>query len=347
MDYNQDTMLRKFYLICFLTIILFSQSAFRSQVMNAAPSPYDLIAEVNSYRVSMGLYALNPDAQVMSAAQGHADWIVATGNGGHTGASGSDETMRVYWSGYGGGKSIKCDEAWASTTSVSSAVYEAWSDWTHQQVMLNGWGNNYTDVGAGVADNGDGTYVFILDVCLVEGGSAPNYTPNNSVDPNATPDMSNYIFGVSAATPAPDGSIVHIVKFGQTLATISEAYKITVDELRSLNGMAPDNTTIWPDQKLLIKKPEGTPSAVTTVTVSGTPGIESTLHGTNTMAPTFTPRSKTTTPLPSQALNNIAITSTPEKESITGNPPKQTIGMVLITLCGLGLIGLVYSFLKK
>ena len=292
MDYNQDTMLRKFYLISFLTIILFSQSAFRSQVKNAAPSPYDLIAEVNSYRVSMGLYALNPDAQVMSAAQVHADWIVSTGNGGHTGASGSDETMRVYWSGYGGGKSIKCDEAWASTSSVSSAVYEAWSDWTHQQVMLNGWGNNYTDVGAGVADNGDGTYVFILDVCLVQGGSAPDYSPNTPIDPNATPDMSNYIFGVRAATPAPDGSIVHIVLFGQTLATISEAYKITVDDLRSLNGMAPDNTTIWPDQKLLIKKPEGTPSVINTVSVSGTPGPASTLQGTNTMAPTFTPRSR-------------------------------------------------------
>ncbi len=340
-------MLRKFYLISILTIILFSQSAFRSQVKNAAPSPYDLIAEVNSYRVSMGLYALNPDAQVMSAAQVHADWIVSTGNGGHTGASGSDETMRVYWSGYGGGKSIKCDEAWASTSSVSSAVYEAWSDWTHQQVMLNGWGNNYTDVGAGVADNGDGTYVFILDVCLVQGGSAPDYSPNTPIDPNATPDMSNYIFGVRAATPAPDGSIVHIVLFGQTLATISEAYKITVDDLRSLNGMAPDNTTIWPDQKLLIKKPEGTPSVINTVSVSGTPGPASTLQGTNTMAPTFTPRSKTITPLPSMGINNITGTSTPQVVSTGGNPSKQTIGMVLITLCGLGLIGLVYSFLKK
>jgi LysM repeat protein len=347
MDYNQDTMLRKLFIISFLSIILFSQSAFRPQVINAAPSPYDLIAEVNNYRAIMGLYALNPDAKVMSAAQSHADWILATGNGGHTGASGSDETMRVYWSGYGGGKSIKCDEAWAIDNSTYSAVYEAWSDWTHQQVMLNGWGNNYTDVGAGVADNGDGTYVFILDVCLVQGGSAPDYSPNTPANPNATPDMSNYIFGVSAATPAPDGSIVHIVQFGQTLATISEAYKITVDELRSLNGMAPDNTTIWPDQKLLIKKPEGTPIATSTIAGSGTPEIESTLPGTNTMAPSFTPRSKTTTPLPSQALNNIAITSTPEKGSATGNPPKQTIGMVLITLCGLGLIGLIYSFLKK
>ena len=340
-------MLRKFYLISILTIILFSQSAFRSQVKNAAPSPYDLIAEVNSYRVSMGLYALNPDAQVMSAAQVHADWIVSTGNGGHTGASGSDETMRVYWSGYGGGKSIKCDEAWASTSSVSSAVYEAWSDWTHQQVMLNGWGNNYTDVGAGVADNGDGTFVFILDVCLVQGGSSPDYSPNTPIDPNATPDMSNYIFGVNAATPAPDGSIVHIVQYGQTLATISEAYKITVDDLRSLNGMAPDNTTIWPDQKLLIKKPEGTPIATNTVSVSGTPEMESTLQGTNTMAPTFTPRSKTITPAPSLAISNIGATNTPQVVSAAKNPPKQTIGMVLIALCGLGLIGLIYSFLKK
>jgi LysM repeat protein len=213
--------------------------------------------------------------------------------------------------------------------------------------MLNGWGNNYTDVGAGVADNGDGTFVFILDVCLVQGGSSPDYSPNTPVDPNATPDMSNYIFGVSAATPAPDGSIVHIVQYGQTLATISEAYKITVDDLRSLNGMAPDNTTIWPDQKLLIKKPEGTPIAINTVSGSGTPELESTLQGTNTMAPTFTPRSKTITPAPSLAISNISATNTPQVVSAAKNPPKQTIGMVLITLCGLGLIGLIYSFLKK
>ncbi len=58
MDYNQDTMLRKIFIISFLSIILFSQSAFRTHVMNAAPSPYDLIAEVNGYRVSMGLYEL-------------------------------------------------------------------------------------------------------------------------------------------------------------------------------------------------------------------------------------------------------------------------------------------------
>ena len=251
--------------------------------------------------------------------------------------------MRVYWTGYGGGKTIKCDEAWASTSSVSSAVYEAWADWTHQQVMLNGWGNNFTDVGAGVADNGNGSYVFILDVCLIVGGSAPDNSSGSSgstyMDPNATPDLSNYIFGVMVATPAPDGSIVHIVQYGQTLATISEAYGLTINELRAINGMAADSTSIWPDQKLLIKKVEAGSTSVTSSVETGTPIV-----GTPTTVPTYTPRPRTSTPL---------VTLTKTGETPLEEQPDQpvtstkTLGMVLITLCGLGVIALIYSFLKK
>lgn len=347
MDYNQVKMFRKFFYITLLTIILFTQSSFRLGSKPSAPGAYDLIDTVNAYRISMGLYALEPESHVMAAAQGHADWILATGNGGHTGASGSDETMRAYWAGYGGGKSIKCDEAWAIDTSAESAVYEAWSDWTHQQVMLNGWGNKYTDVGAGVAEIGDGQYIFILDVCLTQGGSAPDYKPNAPVDPNATPDMSNYIFGVTAATPAPDGSIVHIVNFGQTLATIADAYKITINELRAMNNMAADSTLIWPDQKLLVKKGNGTPVAMQTVLVSGTPVLELAKTGTITMAPSYTPRPRTSTPAPSQSITSTNAGVTPGVAAIGSAQSKQTFGMILIVACGLGLIGLLYSFLKK
>ncbi len=337
-------MLRKSIYFSLFIIILLTQTAFRSREHLSAPSSYDLIAEVNAYRISMGLYALNPDPKVMSAAQNHADWIVSTGLGGHTGASGSDETMRVYWSGYGDGETIKCDEAWASTSSVSSAVYDAWADWTHQQVMLNGWGNNYTDVGAGVADNGNGTYVFILDVCLIVGGSSPNSNPSVPLDPFATPDLSNYIFGVQAATPAPDGSIVHIVKYGQTLETISKAYEITINELRALNGMAAESTNIWPDQKLLIKKSSGTPFASQASSATGELAI-----GTRTLMPSFTPRPRTNTPIPTLTPTGDG---TLTLESVTGEgnqkpPAKQTAGMVLIVLCGIGLIAVVFSFMKK
>ena len=118
------------------------------------PSGYDLVAGVNAYRASQGYYAIGTNALVMAAAQSHADWIVQTGQGGHTGAGGSDETMRVSWTGYGGGAEIKCDEAWAAASTVDEAIYNQWSDWTHQEVMLNGWGNRYTDAGGGVADWG-------------------------------------------------------------------------------------------------------------------------------------------------------------------------------------------------
>lgn len=283
----------------------------------------------------------------MAAAQGHADWIVSTGNGGHTGAGGSDETMRAYWAGYGGGKSIKCDEAWARTSSVESAVYNAWADWTHQQVMLNGWGNNYVDVGAGVADNGDGTYVFILDVCLTQGGSAPNVNPNTPVDPNATPDMSNYIFGVAVATPAPDGSIVHIVQFGQSLASISKAYEITINELRALNNMATDSTLIWPDQKLLIKRGNTTPVVAGTQSLTGTPEPLGAATGTITLAPTFTPRPRTSTPVVEGTISFTQTVVPTISATAKTNQQKQTFGLILIIACGLGLIGIAYTFFKK
>ena len=80
------------------------------------PSGYDLVAGVNAYRASQGYYAIGTNTLVMAAAQAHADWIVQTGQGGHTGSGGSDETMRVSWTGYGGGASIQCDEAWAASS---------------------------------------------------------------------------------------------------------------------------------------------------------------------------------------------------------------------------------------
>lgn len=336
-------MLRKNTLLFLLIIITLTQMAFSLPAPVSAPSAYDLIAVVNLYRLSKGFYALNPDPFVMAAAQGHADWIVATGQGGHYGAGGSDETMRVYWAGYGGGADIQCDEAWASTRSINDAVYVAWSDWEHQEVMLNGWGNPYTDIGAGVADKGDGTYVFVVNICMIKSAGSGSLIPGATRDPNATADLSNYIFAVIKATPAADGSVIHVVKYGQTLATIAEAYGITINELRLKNNMAADAANIWPDQKLIIIKGNGTPLAINP-SVSGTPGDE-----TPSLPQTYTPRSVTRTPIPTLAITDQEATTTPVKH-ITAEPeasPSKTIGMILIILCGMGVVVLIYFFFLK
>lgn len=300
------------------------------------PSGYDLVAAVNTYRASKGYYPLNPHPQVMAAAQAHAEWIVATGQGGHIGANGSNETTRVSWTGYGGGASIKCDENWASGRTIEDALYGAWSDWTHQEVMLNAWGNRYTDAGGGVAALGNGRYIFILDVCLIVGKSAGGSVPGTTANPRATADLSNYIFGVTKATPMADGRIEHVVKYGQTLTTIAEAYGTTIESLRSLNNMAADATLIYPEQKLLIHP------ATETTTYQSTPAV----LPTNSIQPdaALSTPITTSTPLPSatqQLVNPIPAASQENGQAI------QNASQLLIGLAAVGLVVVLISLVIK
>jgi len=77
-----------------------------------------------------------------------------------------------------------------------------WADWTHQEVMLNAWGNRYTDIGGGVAVWGEGSYVFVLDVCMVIGQGPGETVPDDGeIAPEATADLSNYIYGVTVIWP--------------------------------------------------------------------------------------------------------------------------------------------------
>ena len=304
------------------------------------PTGYDLAAAVNAYRAANGYYQLNYNSLVASAAQAHAEWIVSTGQGGHTGAYGEDETVRVSWTGYGGGAEIHCDENWATTSSVEDAVYGyQWSDWTHQEVMLNQWGNKFTDVGGGVAPTGNGSYVFILDVCKVVGQEYDGTLPDNSgssdsSDPAAAPtaDYSNYVYSVTAATPAADGSITHIVLSGQTLETIAKAYGVSVEKLRELNDMAADDSVIWVDQELVINP--GT-SAQETPTTEG----NATADPNAELTPSSTPEEPTATPRPTRTLLPDVATATPGEEEVAKSESLllRNLGVILVVVCGGGL----------
>jgi hypothetical protein len=317
-----------------LIALALAAGALASPIQAAEPTANDLVAMVNGYRAANGYYSMNPHALVFQAAQTHAEWIVATGQGGHIGAGGSDETMRVSWTGYGGGATIQCDENWASGRTIEDAVYGAWSDWVHQEVMLNQWGNLYTDIGGGVAAWGDGSYVMILNVCKVVGQEASGDVPApaaTSGTPGVLPtaDLSNYIYGVMTATPQFDGTVTHVVQYGQTLLTIAEAYGITVEELRTLNGFAPDFTAIWPDDVLIIRA--GTGASEPTATAETTP----------TATPTLTPR-------PTYTPSNLELTATVLAASATAEaetesaPSTLTAGMLLLVLAGLGLVIVVF-----
>lgn len=303
-------------------VCLIFLSAFLAPLPQTAPTGYDLVVAVNEYRASQGYYPFNPNSLVAAAAQAHADWIVATGQGGHIGLNGSDETMRVSWTGYGGGAAIRCDEAWAGALSIEEAIYQSWSDWTHQEVMLNAWGNRYTDAGGGVALRANGRYVFVLDVCMVVGKGSSAGVPATTAGPLATADLSNYIFGVVTATPQADGSIRHRVLYGQTLAGIAEAYGITIDQLRSLNNIAAESTIIWPDQELLIQPANASP------------------------IPTPTLLALTPTPLPTPTIPSSPL-PTPTRIAVQGIPLTNNITWILAGVAAIGLLMILFSVLFK
>ena len=58
--------------------------------------------------------------------------------------------------------------------------------------------------------------------------------------------------GVATPTPGPDGRILYTVQTGDSLFGIAANAGITVDELRTLNNLPADETTIQPGQQLLL-----------------------------------------------------------------------------------------------
>jgi len=344
LDYNPLVNISKIAILLLGLALVASLSAFSLPVNASQSTGYDLALVVNAYRAANGYYQLNPHAQVMAAAQAHADWIEETGQGGHIGSGGSDETIRVSWTGYGDGVTILCDENWASGISIDDVMAGAWSDWTHQEVMLNAWGNLYTDIGGGVVSQGNGRYVFVLDVCKVVGqgysGEVPDTNgsvPVGTTSPLATADLTNYVTGVTLATPLADGTVKHTVLYGQALASIAEAYGITIDTLRSLNDMAADATVIWPEQELLIHLGTSTTGAQG----SATPETPANPTPSNTAA------ARTQTPLPNLTATATPFTATPQP--ISGDVKLiQIMGILLLVLSAGGLaIFLYFSSLKE
>lgn len=82
------------------------------------------------------------------------------------------------------------------------------------------------------------------------------FVPDKNTEGYATPTP---IGMVHVSTPGSDGKIVHVVQPYNTLYTIADAYKVSVDTIINLNGL----TLEWPlqiDQQLLIDPGDVTPS---------------------------------------------------------------------------------------
>ncbi len=318
----------------FILAIIFCTSQQNSNVLAQSESAYDLIATVNALRASRGLAPYSINNGLMGYAQQHADYMASIQNATHTHSDGS-----VAWQ-------IGIQENIAVGTegivNSSYVVYQIWSDAIHWHVMVDFASG---EVGAGIARGSDGNLYYSLNVRA--GNELPpvpqptsasgTVVPPSGGASNPTPDL---IALVIKSTPAADGSITHTVGYGQSLWSIAIAYDIKIDQIRSLNGMAPDSLTIYAGQPLVIQLPS-------TATATLEPGKNitptKTEVPTRTTAPVTATQMATITSFPT-ALPTFTPTAIPIANS---NDSQNNIAMLVmgISLVGLTLV-ILFGFVK-
>ncbi len=146
----------------------------------------------------------------------------------------------------------------------------------------------------------------------------------------------DYPQGIVTATPQPDGSIVHIVQEGETLATLAEVYGVSMAEIRALNGLAPTANLIFPGQRLIIRL-----APTPTVTPTITPTVPRPTRTPTPVTPTRTP-APTKTPMPTLT---PTVTPHPVLQAVGGfvetNRRPLLVGMVVV--CAAGLIWTLWA----
>jgi LysM repeat protein len=285
----------------------------------------DLITMMNGLRVANGYPALVVDPILMGTAQSMAEYYAA--NDIHYDLPNSYYTGLMSAAGYGGGQVVLGTENWAigySGTTISD-IQGYWADEIH---MLPATDAKLKNIGAGVATSQYGTFYILQAACIAGGYANPTQDPN--VTPSAT--TSEIRSPLVTSTPLADGTIYHIVQYGQTLWEIALAYNTHIEVLQTLNNL--DGTNIMSDQKLLIQ-PSLTPTTAPTVTA--TPTLP-----TRTPTSSAMPRTQAPTRTPTATLTPTPI--------IAGLPglDRRTIGIIVIGVCVLGLGGVMaLSLIRK
>ena len=231
-----------------LLVVSFSPS---SAFAETAAAPYfstatELIDAVNALRASNGLPAYAPNSILMGTAQAQAEYNLSIGTMTHISADGLRPFERALQSGYAVAGDISLGGFFAENivAGVGLSAAEAVQIWTgdapHLNTMLS---SNLQDIGAGVAVSGN-TFYYVIDCGLSTGGTPATFVPPPSYVPPAATLIPN--------TPNADGSITYMVQSGDTPLGIAISYGLTLDEIRSLNGLT-EKSIIYPGQEIIIR----------------------------------------------------------------------------------------------
>lgn len=262
----------------------FQEASPTSEQGTATPSPApltpaDLITAVNTLRLVSGLSPLNAHPVLMQVAQTEASGI-ANGMPGHWRPNGLTLGQWLLSLGYPLSGDLSMDgyrsENWfymSTSTTVDEIITNWQGDAEHRETMFSEF---RSDIGAGIAVSPDGEVVAVLETALQTRSGLMQYgasdiltgivqtrDANSAIETMAAASglPPQYSVPVAINTARPDGDVIHEVKYGQTLWSLAELYKVPIQQIKLLNGLVDDN--IIPGWKLLIQKAATQPPPVT------------------------------------------------------------------------------------
>ncbi len=235
-------------------LVLLSGS--RAPVTTAqSDSAYELARLVNEFRATNGMPALAINSALMTAAQRQADWLAVNHIHSHQGEGGTMPQDRATAAGYRG----RVNENVASGTLGYATLAWAVQGWAgspgHRQTMLA----SNVHIGTGVAENDEESF-YIL-VVGSPSGAAPE-PPATVADVAEVPadvvEPPPVVVPIVIATPREDGSVVHVVREGQTAWAIAARYGVALDDLLAINHLG-RNAILHPGDEIIVRLGEGQP----------------------------------------------------------------------------------------
>ena len=291
----------------------------------AGANGYDLVSAVNALRTSKGLPTYNVNSILMEIAQNQASYLSSTGGSGD-GAIGPGGTL-PYQRALNAGYAVAGDlppglfsENWVEASSVQAAI-NFWEGDAEHRIAL--YSTNLFDIGGGVASGGGMTF-YVIDTGASTGTKSTSGSTGNAttvVVVNGTLVSQDQIIPMAiVSTPDQSGAVYHIVQEGQALWQIAIAYKVKINDIKTLNNLSSD--VIYPGQKLLIMHA----ATLTPVPPTSAPTLD---LSTFTPLPTVEVATETVT-------STATATSTPPAESRSG--PVVVGGIILVALIAAGFI---------
>lgn len=206
-----------------------------------------VVALVNSMRAGLGLSPWTVDPLLTYAAQSHANWIVSTGQYGHTGEGGSTPQDRALAAGYAGSVA----ENYVAGTGLTPAGAVDW--WRNSGIHYATLTSSAQHVGVGVARSG-GTVLYVL----VAGRPSPPRRPVAAGSTVKEEDDEDWpvVVPITRAEPSENGRVVHVVQQGQTAWAIAAVYGVDLDEMLRINNLVRP-VVLKPGDEVIVKLGEG------------------------------------------------------------------------------------------